>query len=123
MSERTPTPPASRLWIGLPAVMVLATCVASQAAEPSGAADEARVIPDLRWVVRGGAAHSASEARKALAKQAALVIQALDRITCAKSSFVQPEVREEPAVPLQPAALRLAPALDPVRSNHQTSAP
>jgi len=121
MNERAPAPPASRLWIGLPAVMVLATCVTAQAAEAAHA-DELSSAPDLSWVVRGGAAHSACAARKALAKQAAMVIQVLDRISCAAPALPVPIMVTE-VQPSAPRDLRLAAWLDPVHSNHQTSAP
>jgi len=121
MHERAPTPPTSRLWIGLPTVMVLATCVTAQAAahadDPTCAS-----APNLSWTVRGGAAHSACAARKALAKQAALVIQVFDRISCAAPALPIP-VLVVHVRPSTPQAFRLAARLDPVRSNHQPSAP
>lgn len=119
--------PSSRLWIGAPALMVL-TCVTAHACaeNPEGLDDAALrdCVVDLDWVIKGGATHSADKARWVLARRAAFLIAALDRLRAAPigTTLASSEVREiAPVFPELPP--RRTRDLDPARSNHQHSAP
>lgn len=131
--ERSPVGHGGRLWIGAPAVVMLATCVSAQAAPSAEDLLESAeqllprcAAPDLGWVLQGGAACSAKQARKALAFQAAYVIHTLDRLSCTRTCGV-PEKLDASAHGQHARRLPLAAnpfkQLDPARSTHQFSAP
>ncbi|MCK6471936.1 MAG: hypothetical protein L6R28_09330 [Planctomycetes bacterium] len=132
-TDKTVVRASGRLWLGAPALMVLATCVTSQAAladtaENADAGTTARAellrAPGLSWAVNGGVTHSVEQARLALARKAACVIHALDRITCAHAAVPAPVAAPRAvALPAVPEAAGLPARLDPARSQRQTSAP
>ena len=131
--EKSSPSHAGRLWIGAPAVVMFATCVGAQAA--TQVADPLESVetllpgcatPDLGWALKGGAACSVKQTRKALAHQATYVIHTLDRLSCARTCDV-PEALEAPAQgqgsTWRPPAASLFKQLDPSRSTHQSAAP
>lgn len=126
-TDKTVVRASGRLWLGAPALMVLATCVTSQAAL-ADAGETARAeflrAPGLSWAVSGGVTHSVEQARLALARKAACVIHALDRITCACAAVPAPiSAPRAVALPAVPEAAGLPARLDPARSQRQPSAP
>lgn len=102
-----------------PAVVMLATVVNAAAAEPIAQAQA--VTPDLSWVVRGGAAHSAQSTRVLLAKKAVKAIHSLDRQCSARAEFASQDVPRFPA--WAPARACECPAQQPACGSHQHSAP
>lgn len=130
-TDKTVVRASGRLWLGAPALMVLATCVTSQAAladtaENAGETARAELLraPGLSWAVSGGVTHSVEQARLALARKAACVIHALDCITCARAAVSAPIAAPRAvACPAAPEAAGLPARLDPARSQRQPSAP
>lgn len=118
-NDRPHAPMAGRIWFGAPVAMVLATCVSTQT--PAAEIVPATLQPSagMSVMVRGGA----TQARKAIAHQAAYAIHAVDRIACSHRL----EAGACEAACAVPVALDLSPSLyrqfDPSASNSQNSAP
>lgn len=126
-TDKTVVRASGRLWLGAPALMVLATCVTSQAAlADTGETARAELLraPGLSWAVSGGVTHSVEQARLALARKAACVIHVLDRISCDRVAVSAPIAAPSAvALPAVPEAAGLPARLDPARSQRQPSAP
>lgn len=126
-TDKTVVRASGRLWLGAPALMVLATCVTSQAAlADAGETARAELLraPGLSWAVSGGVTHSVEQARLALARKAACVIHVLDRISCDRVAVSAPIAAPRAvALPAVPEAAGLPARLDPARSQRQPSAP
>ena len=111
-----------RLWLGAPALMVLA-CGLAQAAPEEAASARPRGPSELTSAVRGSVACFATAT--GLAQRVAYVLRALDRIAALPAA---PDARHAglQSVPREPLAQLpgpLAARLDPAASCHQTAAP
>ena len=121
------TRPSGRLWIGAPALMLLACATAHASDGDRDVLDEATLracVVDLDWVIKSGTAHSVRQVRWVLARRAAFLIATLDRIHAAPpcQSLGTLEAGGDWADGQAPVPRRCR-DLDPARSNHQHSAP
>ncbi len=107
-----------------PAVVVLATVVNAAAGQPAMAQPQ-QSTPDLAWAVKGGATHSARNARVFFAEKAATAIHSLDRLSGVPAA--QPALEIQPFAPYAGSAplhgYAYSPVLQPAHSTHQHSAP
>lgn len=110
-----------RLWLGAPALLVLACGLAQAAPEETGSA-RGRGPSELTSAVRGSVACFATAA--GLAQRVAYVLRALDRIAALPAAPAAPRegLRAVPR-PLAQLPGLLAARLDPAASRHQTAAP
>jgi hypothetical protein len=125
VSDRRPVRPPNRLWLGAPAIMVLA-CASAQA-EPAALAAKPAEGRCTLGLVRKGVACIVRPERQALAQRAAFLINSLDRLAGAPAMAV---VLRGAGVPTRPyeadediRAPGLSAHLDPARSALQPAAP
>jgi hypothetical protein len=111
-----------RVFVGAPAVVVLATVVNAAAASDRVFAPADTATPDLSWALKGGS-HAARNTRVYLAKHAANTIHSLDRLAAAAPYVAVVALAAAPSFEPRSVPPFQAPAQQPARSTHQHSAP